>query len=79
MVPLEAATLDFALSDEAASLQQRLLNRVQEKKGSSWLIDWWNQEQRLLNQVQEKKGSSTGGIMCPFPFLKHTADFEGIS
>mmetsp|Transcript_7908 Transcript_7908/g.18152 ORF Transcript_7908/g.18152 Transcript_7908/m.18152 type:complete len:647 (+) Transcript_7908:477-2417(+) len=44
------ATLDFALSDEAASLQQRLLNRVQEKKGSSWLIDWWNQRAYLADR-----------------------------
>mmetsp|Transcript_7017 Transcript_7017/g.11043 ORF Transcript_7017/g.11043 Transcript_7017/m.11043 type:complete len:627 (-) Transcript_7017:96-1976(-) len=34
--------LQFALGSEGGRLQDELIKRAAEKKGSSWLIDWWN-------------------------------------
>jgi len=44
------AVLDFALSEQAAKLQERLVARAAAKSGSSWLIDWWNARAYLADR-----------------------------
>ncbi|EKX44663.1 hypothetical protein GUITHDRAFT_87369 [Guillardia theta CCMP2712] len=40
----------FLVNGDGKKLQERLLRRAAEKKGSSWLIDWWNDRAYLTDR-----------------------------